>query len=174
MSKKLLSGIIMSLIPMMALAAAPFVGLYQTIDDETNTPKSIVALYEYNNGDDVELAGRIVALYGADGNISETLSNPTRIADQVKGSPKMVGLDIIWNMEWDNDDAKYEDGKIMDPKSGKVYSSLMWQDTSSVLNVRGKIGPFGRTQKWNVLDASTLPTELQNLDTSTWKPVIIK
>ena len=77
-------------------------------------------------------------------------------------------------MEWDNDDAKYEDGKIMDPKSGKVYSSLMWQDTSSVLNVRGKIGPFGRTQKWNVLDASTLPTELQNLDTSTRKPVIIK
>lgn len=173
MSKRLLSAFIMSCLPVMAMAI-PFTGLYQTIDDETNTPKSVVALYEYIDGDDVELAGRIVALYDTDGNISETLSNPVRVADKVSGAPKMVGMDIIWNMEWDNDDAKYEDGKIMDPKSGKVYSSVIWQDTPSVLNVRGKIGPFGRTQKWNVLDAAMLPSELQNLDTSAWYPIVIK
>ena len=124
--------------------------------------------------DDVELAGRIVALYNADGTISETLSNPTRVADQVSGSPKMVGMDIIWNMEWDNDDSKYEDGKIMDPKSGKIYSSVIWQDVPEYLNVRGKIGPFGRTQRWNVLNVSDLPSELQGLDTSAWTPKIIK
>lgn len=107
----------------------------------------ILSLYEYVDGDDTNLAGRIIALYGADGAISETLSNPTRVADKVAGAPKMVGLDIIWDMEWDSDDNKYEDGKIMDPKSGKVYSSVMWQDVPAVLNVRGKIGPFGRTQK---------------------------
>ena len=155
-------------------AALPFVGLYQTIDDETNMPKSIVQLYEYADGDDMLLAGRIVALYNTDGAISETISNPTRVAEKVKNQPKMVGLDIIWDMEWDSDDNKYNDGKIMDPKSGKIYSSVMWQDVPSILNVRGKIGPFGRTQNWNVLDVSSLPTELQSLDVSTWTPVINK
>lgn len=162
-----------TILPTMA-NAAPFVGVYQTIDDETNAPKSVVALYEYKDGDDMNLAGRIVALYGTDGKISETLSNPVRVAEKVKGSPKMVGLDIIWDMEWDNDDNEYSDGKIMDPKSGKVYSSVMWQEKPEVLNVRGKIGPFGRTQKWNVLDTTKLPNDLQNLDTTTWTPIIKK
>ena len=59
----------------------------------------------------------------------------------------------------------------MDPKSGKVYSSVMWQETPEVLNVRGKIGPFGRTQKWNKIAPATLPAELQNIDTSTWRSI---
>lgn len=169
-----LMGFFMAVALPMVANAAPFVGMYQTIDDETNTPKSVVALYEYKDGDDMNLAGRIVALYGTDGEISETLSNPIRVAENVKGSPKMVGLDIIWDMEWDNDDNEYSDGKIMDPKSGKVYSSVMWQEKPEVLNVRGKIGPFGRTQKWNVLDTTKLPNDLQNLDTTTWTPIIKK
>ena len=174
MIKKLLLTSILAIVPCVTNAAMPFTGFYQTIDDETNMPKSIVRIYEYMDGDDVEIAGRIVALYNTDGTISETLSNPTRVADKVSGVPKMVGMDIIWNMEWDQDDNKYEDGKIMDPKSGKVYSSVIWQDAPDVLNVRGKIGPFGRTQTWNVLDVTLLPSDLQGLDTSVWKPVIRK
>jgi uncharacterized protein (DUF2147 family) len=174
MKNKLLSSLSAILIPMVSNATAPFVGFYQTIDDETKNAKSIVALYEYTDKDDTELAGRIIALYDTNGQISETLSNPTRIADKVPGSPKMVGMDIIWDMEWDDDDNEYEDGKIMDPKSGKVYSSVIWQKTPETLNVRGKIGPFGRTQHWNVLKTSDLPSELQNLDTTGWTPKIIK
>ena len=174
MKTKILSVISGLVLPIAANASLPFVGMYQTIDDETNSPKSIVALYEYADGNESKLAGRIIALYGADGNISETLSNPTRIADKVKGTPKMVGMDIIWDMEWDNDDSRFEDGKIMDPKSGKVYSSVIWGKDAGKLNVRGKIGPFGRTQVWNTLDASALPAELQNLDTANWTPVVIK
>jgi uncharacterized protein (DUF2147 family) len=176
MRLKFLSIVAWGLMPFVANAAMPFTGFYQTIDDETKTPKSIVALYEYRDGDDMELAGRIVALYGADGIISETLSNPTRVAENVSGAPKMVGMDIVWNMEWDNDDYEYEDGKIMDPKSGKVYSSVIWKDKKnpSVLNVRGKIGPFGRTQNWNVLTVSELPADLQDLDVSGWMPKVIK
>ena len=173
--KKLIITSIFAVLPLVSGAAMPFVGLYQTIDDETNAPKSIVALYEYPEepgDDDLCLAGRIVALYGPDGTISETLANPTRIADKVSGSPKMVGMDILWNMEWDSDDAQYEDGKIMDPKSGKIYSSVAWQDSPEYLNVRGKIGPFGRTQRWNVVDSSVLPVELQNIDTTGWVPFI--
>ena len=125
MTKRILSIFGALLLPIVANASIAHVGVYQTIDDETNSPKSIVALYEYADGDEAKLAGRIIALYNADGTIAETLSNPTRIADKVKGTPKMVGMDIIWDMEWDNDDSRFEDGKIMDPKSGKVYSSLV-------------------------------------------------
>lgn len=157
-----------------AFAAMPFVGTYQTIDDETNLPKSIVQLYEYKDGDDSVLAGRIIALYDEKGNVSETLSNPVKVADKVSGSPKYVGLDIIWEMEWDSEDSEYKDGKIMDPKKGSVYSSVIWQDDKDKLRVRGKIGPFGRTQTWNVLSVSDLPADLQNVDTANWKPIIRK
>lgn len=174
MNKRFLSILVALCLPHVSNAALPYVGFYQTIDDETNSPKSIVTLYEYTDGDDTNIAGRIVALYGPDGVVSETLSNPTRVATQVTGAPKMVGMDILWDMEWDVEDKKYEDGKIMDPKSGKIYSSLMWQNTPDVLNVRGKIGPFGRTQHWNVLKETDLPSDLQGLKTSDWKPVVIK
>lgn len=170
--KKFLIAAIGILTVQIANAAAPLVGLYQTIDDKTNQPKSIVALYEYSDGDDTEIAGRIVALYGADGKVSETLAAPVKVADKVKGTPHYVGLDIIWGMEWDADDNRYEDGKIMDPQSGSVYSSVIWQDTPGELNVRGKIGPIGRTQKWRALPADALPAEL--MDTTNWKPIIRK
>ncbi len=173
--KKLYIGLFAVLVfPITASAALPHIGFYQTIDDETNLPKSIVALYEYQDDSEINVAGRIVALYGADGTVSETLSAPVRVADAVPSAPKMVGLDIIWDMEWDSDDSEYSDGKIMDPKTGKVYSSVMWAKDNKVLNVRGKIGPFGRTQHWNVLDAETLPVDLKGIDMSSWTPKLHK
>lgn len=150
-----------------AAAALPRPGFYQTIDDKTNTPKSIVALYTYDNG---TLAGRIVALYNADGEISETIANPVKVAEKVDGKPHFAGLDIIWKMNADGDE--YRGGKIMDPQSGSVYSSVIWNGDDGKLNVRGKIGPFGRTQHWNTIAADTLPAQLKNIDTSNWTPII--
>lgn len=169
--KSIFMGLVV-FVPTFAFAEIPYIGLYQTIDDETNKPKSVVALYEYKDADKDLLAGRIVALYDEAGNLSETLANPVKVADKVDGSPKYVGLDIVWNMEWDKDE--YNDGKIMDPKKGNVYSSVIWQEEPDKLRVRGKIGPFGRTQIWNVLSGSEVPAELKNIDTQNWKPVIRK
>lgn len=164
-------GVLLSCVGAWAL---PLTGTYQTIDDASNLPKSVVVLYEYDNDGHAQLAGRIVALYGADGKISETIAKPAKIAEKVSGKPNFVGLDIVWGMDWDSDDTKFEDGKIMDPQSGKVYSSVIWQDTPGELNVRGKIGPFGRTQVWRSLTADALPADLQNLDIKNWKPLIRK
>lgn len=148
--------------------ALPLTGLYQTIDDKTNQPKAIVALYEYSDGGDGRLAGRIVATYNADGTIKDIWSN------EISHPSKFVGMDIIWKMGWDADDNRYTGGKITDPQSGKVYSSVIWQDVPEKLNVRGKIGPFGRTQVWNSLTGDGIPTQLQNLNTSNWKPNVKK
>lgn len=151
--------------------AIPYTGLYRTIDDETGNAKSIVMMYEYADGGKSMLGGRVVALYGDDGEISETSANASRVATHVDGAPLVVGMDIIWDMVWDSAKAQYSGGKIMDPANGKVYSSVIW-DGDGVLNVRGKIGPFGRTQKWHhVTDA---PAELKNTDTTNWKPITRK
>lgn len=180
MKIKSILGVVCGMFCAGAANALPLTGFYQTIDDATNKPKSIVALYECKvaGDDDSVLCGRIVALYDQEGNgkITETMNNPVRVADKVKGAPKMAGLDIIWGMEWDKDDAKYEDGKIMDPKKGSVYSSVIWQDKkdASKLQVRGKIGPFGRTQTWNVMKLSDLPKDVQKLDTSKWELLVVK
>ena len=146
-------------------------GFYQTIDDETNTPKSIVAVYEYDGG---KLGGRIIALYGDDGKISETLNSPVKTADKIKGKPFIAGLDIIWDMKKDGNE--YGGGRIMDPKSGSVYRSVIWQEKNEAdkLRVRGKVGPFGRTQVWNVIVVGDLPADIQNLNTHNWTPEIIK
>jgi len=160
---------------LLALSASAFAfeleGFYKTIDDKTGNAKSIVRLYKCGDA----LCGRIVALYDEKGaKIEETLNAPARVADKVSGSPKMAGLDIIWNMKVDGDE--YSGGKILDPKSGSVYSCVIWPDKKDAkkLNVRGKIGPIGRTQVWNVFDSGNLPEDLKGLDVSKWTPKIIK
>ncbi|MDR1693616.1 MAG: DUF2147 domain-containing protein [Lactobacillaceae bacterium] len=115
-----------------ALAAEPIAGTWKTIDDETGEAKSLVQIYE-NNGN---VYGRVVRLF----------KNETATAKGVKGSPKIVGLDILWNLKDTGD--KFTGGKILDPKKGKVYNSEAWLENKNTLIVRGKIGPFGRNQKW--------------------------
>ena len=173
MRLRFLSALAAILMPVVANAALPFVGAYKTIDDESGKPKSIVVLYEYRQGKGTGLAGRIVALFDEEGNLSETIKNPERVADKVEGKPKMVGMDILWRMSWDADKERYEGGRILDPKSGKHYASVIWQDTPEILNVRGKVGPIGRTQHWEPMVSEMLPEEIRSLDTSSWKPVEI-
>jgi uncharacterized protein (DUF2147 family) len=154
-----------------ANATMPLVGFYKTIDDKTNAPRSIIRLYECGD----LLCGRIVALYNVDtGEISETIKAPARIAERVRGRPKMVGLDVIWNMTWNDRSSEYTGGRIMDPQSGSTYSSVIWQDrdNADILRVRGRIGPVGRTQSWHRMAESNLPAELRGLDASNWQPVI--
>lgn len=161
------------MMPVMA-GALPLVGLYQTIDDETGRARSIVALYEYTDGaGDKMLGGRIVALYNDSGEIVETPDNAVKTASKVAGNPTVVGMDIIWTMRWNADKNQYSGGNIMDPANGKVYGSVIWHDGDR-LNVRGKIGPFGRTQNWIPVAVSDVPASLTGLDTTNWKPIIRK
>ncbi|MDR0449056.1 MAG: DUF2147 domain-containing protein [Rickettsiales bacterium] len=151
----------------------PVKGFWKTIDDKTGNAKSIVRLYDCGEN----LCGRIVAIFNVEGTaVAETLSAPVKVAEDVKGKPKMVGLDIIWDMEWNG--TEWKGGKILDPKSGSVYSSVIWQTKEDVdfnqLQVRGKIGPFGRTQMWNAMEVKELPKDLQKIDVSVWTPVIVK
>jgi len=141
-------------------------GFYQTIDDKTGNPRSIVKIFQYGDGN---IGGRIVAMYDAEGNIEDTIVSPTRRSTRLAGNPYLSGLDIIWGLN--QSDNEYSGGRIMDPQSGSTYRARIWQENPETLQVRGQLGiGIGRTQTWTTLSTDALPAALQTLDTSGWTP----
>lgn len=115
------------------------VGKWKTFDDKTNEAKSIVEIYKAGS----EYYGKITTI------LNKADKNKTCI--NCKGSDKnkpIEGLVIIKKLTKDGD--MYSDGTITDPENGKTYTSKVWLDENNneVLNVRGYIGFFYRTQIW--------------------------
>jgi len=117
------------------------VGKWTTIDDETKEKKSIVELYKV----DGKLYGKIIYLYPRKG--FSTDAKCTECTDDRKNQP-IDGMQIIRGMVWDG--SEWENGTILDPKIGKIYSAKLWLNSKNpdYLNVRGYSGPFYRTQTW--------------------------
>jgi uncharacterized protein (DUF2147 family) len=120
---------------------ASAVGKWTTIDDNSGKKKSIVELYKYED----KLYGRITYLYPREGR--EENPKCKKCTGDLKDQP-LVGLKLVRYMSWDGEE--WEGGTIVDPETGKVYSCKMWLDEGKpdVLNVRGYVGPFFRTQQW--------------------------
>jgi uncharacterized protein (DUF2147 family) len=115
------------------------IGKWKTIDDETGKAKSIVKIYEQNG----QIYGKIIELFRT----PEEEQNP--ICEECKGDKngqKINGMVIIEGLIKDGDE--YEDGTILDPKSGKVYDCKIWLENDNKLMVRGYVGIFFRTQEW--------------------------
>lgn len=114
------------------------VGLWKTIDDETGEAKSHVRIIEKNG-----------KLYGT---VEKLLLKPqdTRCTacEGDKKDQLVVGMEILTDLE---QDGKYwEDGEILDPNNGSVYSCYLEMESTDKLKVRGYIGfsLLGRTQYW--------------------------
>lgn len=131
--------LMVSVLTILSASAKDFVGLWTTVDDETKEQKSVVRIYRYEG----RYFGRIVNLF----------KNRDAVA-KLPGTPKILGLDIIWNME--RDGKNLDGGKILDPKKGKVYSCEMWRDGENLI-VRGKIAFLGRNQTWLPYKGEPLP-----------------
>ena len=72
----------------------------------------------------------------------------TECSDDRKGAP-LLGLEIIRGAKKADGKDVWEGGKILDPENGKNYTlRLTPADGGQKLDVRGSIGPFGRTQTW--------------------------
>ncbi|GHV42769.1 hypothetical protein FACS1894180_0020 [Bacteroidia bacterium] len=117
------------------------IGKWQTIDDKTNSPKSVVEIYQK----DGKLYGKIIQLFRP----ADQDQDPTcDVCTDYRKGKKLIGMDIITGMVKDGD--AYSGGKILDPENGKVYTSKIWIDAKTgKLKVRGYLGPFFRTQIWN-------------------------
>lgn len=112
-------------------AASDISGVWKTIDDETGQAKSLVQIYPYQG----KMYGRVISLF----------KNQDKQAVGIKGNPKIMGLDIIWDLQ--DKGERWKKGRILDPQNGKIYTCEIWREGKNLI-VRGKIGPFGRNQTW--------------------------
>ena len=114
-------------------------GVWITQDDETGKKKSEVLLYK-NEG---KLYGKILNLL-----LDE---DKGKLCVNCKGENKNLaieGMVIVEGLELNG--KTWEEGTILDPKSGKTYSCYITFENQNTLKVRGYIGfsLLGRTQKW--------------------------
>ncbi len=120
------------------LSAQTITGIWKTVDDEDNVEKSHIKLYEQ----DGVLYGEVIKLLeGA------TATHCNDCDGDLKGAP-IVGMNVVYDMTAEGQG--YDNGSILDPGSGKVYSCSINLKDANTLEVRGYIGFswLGRTQYW--------------------------
>jgi uncharacterized protein (DUF2147 family) len=128
------------------LAAQSPVGVWKTIDDETNQAQSHVEIYKQ----DGKLYGKIVKLYRSDG---DTLTCYECDPDDPRYGKPLMGMVILEGLAKD-DERTWEDGDIMDPEKGETYDCYIEMESADKLKVRGFISTWltgstlGRTQYW--------------------------
>jgi uncharacterized protein (DUF2147 family) len=120
------------------LSAQSPVGIWKNVDDEDGREKSHIEVYEKNG----KLYGKVIKLLPA-----ATITKCDACTGDKKGK-SIVGMDILWNLT--KSGKIWDDGEILDPKNGKVYSAKIELDGKDKLKVRGYLGVsmFGRTQTW--------------------------
>ena len=117
------------------------VGRWHTVDEKTKEVKSQIVVTEAGG----VLSGKIEKLLRKDAK-QDALC--TECSDDRKDKP-MLGLEIIRGAKKAESKDVWEDGKILDPENGKTYGLRMTPiEGGQKLEVRGSIGPFGRTQTW--------------------------
>ncbi len=140
--KKITISLIMFFSSILMITAQNITGIWQTIDDETGKARSEVQIYIKDN----KLYGKVYKLYKEKGENQDPICTH---GDDYRNGKKIIGMQIITGLtkdgnEWEGDDA------IFDPESGKVYDCKIWidEDNKNLLQVRGYIGFFFRTQTW--------------------------
>lgn len=126
--------ILLSLSFAIAVQADDITGLWRTVDEE-GLSKSIVEIYQQGG----EYFGRITELLlDPEGTVCSRCSGDDK--DQ-----RVKGMVIIKNLQEKN--GKYSGGTILDPVKGKQYRTKIWVE-GDILQVRGYLGMFFRTQAW--------------------------
>jgi uncharacterized protein (DUF2147 family) len=108
------------------------VGLWQKLDEDTKKPV-IWFLFVDRGGIFEGYAARLFPQAGEE-------PNPvcTHCTDDRKGAP-LLGLPMIRGMK--RAGLKYEDGTVLDPRDGKVYSAVMTLSPDNrILTLRGYLG----------------------------------
>lgn len=127
----------------LAFAAESPAGRWQTIDDETGKPKSIVEIEQAADG---TLSGRVAELLQ-----SEHGANPLcKACDGERKHQPIIGMTILWDLKPDGERV-WSGGTILDPAKGKTYrAKVTLPEGSNTLEMRGYLGieALGRTQTW--------------------------
>ncbi|HRI59360.1 MAG TPA: DUF2147 domain-containing protein [Saprospiraceae bacterium] len=134
-AKALLGAILLANV---AVAQSP-VGTWQTIDDSSGNPRSIVQIEEKNG----LLEGKVSQIF------LQPCESPDPVCSKCSGerkNAKIVGMTILWGLKKDSE--QWTGGSILDPANGTTYRSVVWLESADSLKVRGYWGIFWRTQTW--------------------------
>jgi len=130
-----------ALLSLQAFAQNTPVGLWKTIDDDGKTEKSLVRITDAGG----VLSGKIEKIFDA----TKQDSKCDQCTDERKDKP-VLGMVILRNLKQDADDKEaWAGGEILDPNNGKTYRArLKPLEGGELLQMRGYLGPFYRTQVW--------------------------
>lgn len=120
--------------------AQSITGKWKTIDDETGKPRSVVEIEER----DGQYFGKIIQLFREPGEEQDPKCDE---CPGKKKNQKIIGMEIITDMEYDSEENEYSEGEILDPESGNVYDCKLWIEDGK-LKVRGYVMFLFRTQTW--------------------------
>ena len=118
------------------------IGKWETIDDETGKKKSVIEIFETNG----KIYGKVTKLFRTPSEDQDPICD--KCTDYRKNR-KIIGMMVLTDMKKSGN--SWTDGKILDPKNGKIYSCTISMEGATKLKVRGYIGfeTIGRTQYWN-------------------------
>lgn len=127
------------------------VGTWKQVDDVSGKVKSLIQITET----DGKLQGKVLEVMNlSPEEIARDGQHPRCHACEgdLKDKP-IEGMTIMWGVSKDDD--VWDGGRILDPKSGKVYKvKLALEDGGQKLDVHGYIGfaLLGRSQVWQRQD----------------------
>ena len=139
---KALAAIVFAVIAAPSWAQMTPEGLWRNIDDKTGEAKAEIRIQ--GNGVGV-LTGVLEKRLAKD-------AKPDDLCKECSDDRKdklLLGLEIIRGAKKAEGKDVWEGGKILDPENGRNYTLRMTPvEGGKKLEVRGSIGPFGRTQTW--------------------------
>ena len=128
----------MLMVATLVSAQVPFLGEWVTIDDASGEKKSVVNIYQADNG---MYYGQIVTLF----------EDPDALCTECKDADynqPIVGLTIVRDMQLV--DGELRGGKVLDPENGKLYYAKIYLEKGNLI-LRGSLdkrGLLGRSQTW--------------------------
>jgi uncharacterized protein (DUF2147 family) len=139
--KQALIAMILGASCLQVLAQMSPVGLWRNVDDKTGEAKAEIRIVEVGGALNGKIEKRLLKDAKPDDVCDEC-------SDDRKGKP-VLGLEIIRGAKKAEGKDVWEGGKILDPENGKNYTLRLTPiESGKKLEVRGSIGPFGRTQTW--------------------------
>ncbi len=152
MKKVITIAIILFTVSIGLFATDPALGYWKSIDDESGEVTAGWEVYEEAG----VLYGKILKVVGKPADeLAVECKGPYKDFPVPGDTSKMTLINTPWIYGLVNKgEGKWRNGRIIDPENGKSYASEITFHNAGgkykvdTLEMRGKIGPFGRSQFW--------------------------